>query len=65
MMIHVTRAQAINALLNGETLWSTTTGEGWKLDLSCPRWHSKREVRRFLAFLHKHSFQPHEFAVRR
>ena len=65
MYIKVTRAQAVDALLRGETLWSGTTGEGWELDLSAPRWHSKREVRRFLAFLHKHSFQPHEFLVRR
>ena len=65
MIIKVPRAQAVDALLRGETLWSATTGEGWELDLSCPCWRSKREVRRFLSRLHKYNDKPHEFVVHR
>lgn len=69
MLIKVTRSAAIAALLRGETLWSMTTGEGWELDLSCPKWQSKRAARRLLAkeqkLCYAYGCQLHEWAVRR
>lgn len=79
MTIKVTRAQAINHLYNGGTLFSLTSGEGWQicdpqadqsdpwaLPTSCP---SKRMVRRFIGKLHDeamHDFgKPHVFVIHR
>lgn len=54
MFIEVTsRAQIIDSLLRGATLWCRETGEGWQLclpgELPHPHFRSKRAVRRFVA----------------
>ncbi len=57
MSIEVTnRAQLVDALLRGATLWCLDTGEGWQLcgpgELPHPHFRSKRGVRRFVSFLY-------------
>ena len=69
MFIKVTRSAAIAALLRGETLWDLSMGEGLELDLSCPKWQSKRAVRRLLArkqkLNHAYGDPSYQWVVRR